>query len=154
MTTTQGTKRYHSVSEIEPRFAHSQEDFVYESQLSADVPLLTSVNRGEPDGSNTKGDTYSKHETSSVTTLHSELSESFSFQKHSVLPQGWPTSPQPTSISNATIIFRVLVDIALLVFSIAFLVFALYVILYDQESIKSHPQAAKRFEQASKWVSI
>ena len=156
MTPIQLEEHRYSPSDIERSSPVSQERFSFDSQLSTDVSLLDFSYRDEPVASDHDSCTLSVHDTDRSTVLLKDqtITNSPRQEKDLASPRGWPTSPQPLRISFGSIIWSVIIDVVLLAIAVAFLVFAWSVVLYDQKPTRFHPQAAKRFEQASKWVTI
>jgi hypothetical protein len=156
MTPIQLEEHRYSPSDIERSSPVSQERFSFDSQLSTDVSLLDFSYRDEPVASDHDSCTLSVHDTDRSTVLLKDqtITNSPRQEKDLESPRGWPTSPQPLRISFGSIIWSVIIDVVLLAIAVAFLVFAWSVVLYDQKPTRFHPQAAKRFEQASKWVTI
>ncbi|CAN9245664.1 unnamed protein product [Alternaria alternata] len=155
MTPTQLEEHRYSTSDIERSPTVSQERVSFDSQLSTDVSLLDFSYRDEPVASDPDICTLSVHDTDrSTVSLKDQTIPNFSLQEKDLeFPRGWPTSPQPLRISFCSILWSVTIDVVLLAIAVAFLVFAWSVVLYDQKPTKFHPQAAQRFEQASKWVT-
>jgi hypothetical protein len=73
-------------------------------------------------------------------------------RKGADVPRGWPTWPSKIPIPFYVSIWSVIVDIALLLFSVAFLAFALIVNHYNQAATVSHPVATERLQSAAKYV--
>jgi hypothetical protein len=135
-----------ATSEIGIRSTYREERIPSESQLTTNAPLLEPLRYNEQPVSNTADGAHSAQDTVQDLALDYEL------EKPSGKPQGWPTLPQSVKLPISTLIWNILVDVALLALSSAFLVIALFVIGYNGKPTSSHGQAAERFEQASKWV--
>jgi hypothetical protein len=132
-----------ATSEIGIRSTYREERIPSESQLTTNAPLLEPLRHHERP--------VSDSEDGAQDTVQ-DLALDCKLEKPSEIPQGWPTLPQSIKLPISTLIWNILVDVALLALSSAFLVFALFVIEYNGKPTSSHGQAAERFEQASKWV--
>jgi len=139
--------------EIELRPIRYEDQLTSESRLSTDTPLLQPLHRDERAVSSSEESLRRSHDAGHSVSSDYELVGSSSVDKQLEPPRGWPASPQRVKISTTTTIWNILVDLSLLILSVAFLAFALFVSFYDQKPTKSHEQAAERFIQASKWVS-
>jgi hypothetical protein len=156
MTPTQLEEHRYSTSDIERSPTVGQERFSFDSQPSIDVSLLDSSYRDEPVASDPDSCTLSVHDTDrSTVSLNDQIIPNFSFEEKDLeFSRGWPALPQPLKTSFGSILWSVTIDVVLLAIAVAFLVFAWSVVLYDQKPTNFHPQAAQRFEQASKWVTM
>ncbi|CAN9265637.1 unnamed protein product [Alternaria alternata] len=154
MTPTQLEEHRYSTSDIERSPTVGQERFSFDSQPSIDVSLLDSSYRDEPVASDPDSCTLSVHDTDrSTVSLNDQIIPNFSFEEKDLeFSRGWPALPQPLKTSFGSILWSVTIDVVLLAIAVAFLVFAWSVVLYDQKPTNFHPQAAQRFEQASKWT--
>jgi len=157
MATREETVYRYSVSDIESSSIDGQEQLLSDSRPENNLPDTSpqsrTVLRDASPVSNCDDGTHSTHQVVRHDALYSELPSVSLLEKQLESPPGWPRLPQPVNISIPTVIWRLIVDIALLALSMAFLAFAIFVISYDQKPTASHRQAAERFEQASKWVS-
>ena len=149
MATTQQNKDQYSTSDIELSFADSEER-TRESQISTDAPQLELLHHCERDAANS--DDRSSRERVPSTALNDELPNAPLLEKQSDLSLGWPTSPRPVRNSFSTTAWKILIDLLLLLLSLAFLSFALFVIWYNGKPTSRHQDAAERIKQASIWV--
>jgi len=152
MKTTQQNKYQYSTSEIELSFADSEERTRHESRISTDAPQLELLHHCELDTTNSDDRLRSSRERVPSTALNHELPNTPLLEKQSELPLGWPTSPRPVKNAFSTTAWKILIDLLLLLLSLAFLSFALFVIWYNGKPTSRHQDAAERIKQASIWV--
>ncbi|KAI4606939.1 hypothetical protein J4E83_009850 [Alternaria metachromatica] len=154
MAARQNVSREKSTSEVTPISIFSHGRLSFESQVSTDLSILDFPYRDDPLPLDSEASTDGAHKLDkSSTPPGSVLTDEVPQETHLRALQGWPTSPRSIEISTSLLIWYIVVDISLLAISFTFFVFAILVLSFDQKPTSSHQRAARRFEQASNWVS-
>ena len=153
MAARQNNPRENSTSEVASISVFSHGRLSFESQVSTDLSVLDFPYRDDPLPLESGASTDGAHKLDKSITPGSVLADDLPQETHLRALQGWPTSPRSVEISTSLLIWYIVVDISLLAMSFTFFVFAILVFSFDQKPTSSHQRAARRFEQASNWVS-